>query len=110
GIMNGAVPPAGTAALGGSALGGGILIHEYRTERTMRASRVLLSLRFPETDALHAKAALSGISGLTDRVELVFETAASQGEIRHYLLVPAGVRESVVSILCGAMPGLRVTD
>lgn len=108
--MNSDLIPAVVAAGGGSALATGIWVHEHRDMQAMRASRIYLSLRFPETDALHAKAALSGISGLSGRIELVFETLASPQGIRHYLLVPAGARGSVVATLCGAMSGLRVAE
>lgn len=109
--MNDALIPAIIAASGGSALGAGLMLHEQRTEAAMRASRVRLALTFPAgTDPMGAKAALAGLAGLDWRLECVFEVQASEDGIRHYLLVPAAVRGSVVSTLSGAMPGFRVAE
>lgn len=109
--MSDAVLPAVIAAAGGGALGGAILISEARAERTMRASRQRLSLRFPTgVDPLAAKAALTALAGLDWQAECVFEVQASEDGIRHYLLVPAAVRASVTATLAGALPGLRIAD
>lgn len=109
--MNEAIIPAMAAAVGGTALGGSILIHEARAESAMRASKVRLGITFPaNADALYAKAALSAIAGTDSRLEYVFELDATDDGIRYYLLVPAAARVSVVSMLQGALPGLRVAD
>jgi hypothetical protein len=106
-----AIIPGVIAAGGGSALAVGIFAHEARAEAAMRASRIRLELIFPRgVDALYAKAALSGLAGLSDRLECVFEVEATEGRVRHFLYVPATVRESVVSTLTGAMPGLRTRE
>jgi Type IV secretion-system coupling protein DNA-binding domain len=107
--VNDALLPGLVAAGGGSALAAGIYVREARAEAAMRASRVRLALTFPTgVGVLQARAALSGMAGLSPRVEWVFEVAASEGGIHHYLLVPAEVRHTVVSMLTGALPGLRV--
>jgi hypothetical protein len=109
--VNDALIPAITAAVGGAALGGAILVSEARAESAMRASRVRLALTFPASvDPLHVKAALSAIAGISDRLELILETEATEGGIRHYLWVPAEVRVSVVSSLAGALPGVRAIE
>ncbi|HYM55683.1 MAG TPA: hypothetical protein VES97_09985 [Solirubrobacteraceae bacterium] len=109
--MKGDLAPAVIAAGGGSALMAGIWLHETRQAQAMRASRLRLGLRFPASlDPVGAKAALSGLSGLPDDAELLFETAAGAGGIKHFLWVPAAVRASAESILTGAMPGLRVAE
>jgi hypothetical protein len=88
----------------------GIWAHEYRRDEAMRASRVRLALRFPlGADPASAKVALSGIAGISDWVECVFEVAMSSEGVYHYVLVPAAVRESVASVLRAALPGLRLT-
>ncbi|HEY4810997.1 MAG TPA: hypothetical protein VIH71_08075 [Solirubrobacteraceae bacterium] len=109
--MNEAIIPAMAAAVGGTALGGTILIHEGRAESAMRASRVRLKITFPvSADVLYAKAALGAIAGTDPRLEYVFELDATNDGVRYYLLVPAVARASVVSMLQGALPGLRVAD
>jgi hypothetical protein len=76
----------------------------------MRASMVRLALRFPlGADPASAKIALSGIAGISESVECVFEVAMTSEGVRHYVLVPAAVRESVASVLRAALPGLRLT-
>jgi hypothetical protein len=109
--MNSDLIPALAAAGGGSLLIGGIWFHESRQAEAMRRSRVRLSLRFPAAlDPLAAKATLAGLSGLPEANELLFEVAAGSDGIKHVLWVPAAVRASVVSVLTGAMPGLRVAE
>ena len=77
----------------------------------MRASRVRLSMRFPlGVDPAAARSALSGLAGLPDRMELVFETAITSEGVSHYLVVPSAVRASVVSTMTGALPGLRLAE
>jgi hypothetical protein len=109
--MNGEVVPAVVAATGGSALLGGIWLHEHRHGEAMRASRVCLALRFPTgLEPLRAFAALDGLSGLPHTTELVAEVVAGEGRIEHLLWVPASVRASVESILTGVIPSLRVSE
>jgi hypothetical protein len=108
--LNGELPLIAVAGTG-SAMLAGIHIYERRAEAAMRASRVRLALTFPSgVDPLQAKAALAGVAGLPDRFECIFEVAATGDGIKHFLLVPAAVRESVVATLTGAMPGLRTED
>jgi hypothetical protein len=107
--VNDAIIPSIVAAGGGGALFGGILIQERRADAAMRASRVRLSLVFPAgADPTHAMAALGSLAGGSDRLEYVFEVSASNEGIRHFLLVPAAAKASVVATLTGALPGLRV--
>jgi hypothetical protein len=109
--LNDALLPGLVAASGGSALALGIYVHEARAEAAMRANRVRLELRFPaDAGALQAKAALGAIAGLSPRIECVLEVAASESGIRHYLLIPADVRRTVVAMLGGALPGLRAVE
>ena len=109
--MNADLTPAVVAAGGGSLLMGGILIHERRRDEVMRASRVRLGLRFPVSlEPLRAFAALDGLSGLPHTSELIFEVAAREGSIEHFLWVPAAVRSSVTSTLGGVIGSLRVTE
>jgi hypothetical protein len=109
--MNSDLVPAAIAASGGSALVAGIWIHERRADEAMRASRVRLGLRFPVAlEPLRAFAALDGLSGLAHTTELVAEVVAGEGSIAHFLLVPVGVRSSVVSTMTGVIGGLRLTD
>jgi len=101
--------PAAVAVGGGSALLGGIYLHERRQWAAMRASRERLGLRFPIGAGVEAAAAaLVGLSGLRQPVELVAETWAEEHGIRHSLLVPGAVRRSVSAGLTGVLPGLRV--
>jgi hypothetical protein len=109
--MNSDLIPALAAAGGGSVLIGGIWLRENRQTEAMRRSRVRLGLRFPASlDPLAAKASIIGLSGLPEANELLFEVAADRDGIKHFLWVPAIVRASVVSVLTGAMPGLRVAE
>jgi Type IV secretion-system coupling protein DNA-binding domain len=109
--MNSDLIPALAAAGGGSVLIGGIWLHESRRAEAMRRSRVRLGLRFPASlDPLAAKASIIGLAGLPEANELLFEVAADGDGIKHFLWVPATVRASVVSVLTGAMPGLRVAE
>jgi hypothetical protein len=55
-------------------------------------------------------AAWDGLSGLPYTTELVAEVVATEGSITHSLLVPQAARESVRSVLVGAVPSVRVTD
>jgi hypothetical protein len=108
--MNGELPLVAVAGAG-SALLAGIHLYERRADEAMRASRVRLALTFPSgLDPVNAKAALAGLAGQSDRLEFIFEVAASEDGVRHALLVPAAARDSVVATLSGAMPGLRVAD
>jgi hypothetical protein len=89
---------------------GAIWAHEHRREEAMRASRVRLALRFPlGADPIAAKVALSGIAGISDWTECVFEVAMTAEGVRHCVLIPAAVRESVASVLRAGLPGLRLT-
>jgi hypothetical protein len=72
---------------------------------------VRLALRFPaDVEPVVAKTSLNALSGLPDEVELLFEIAADGDGIKFFMWVPAVVRASVVAVLSGAMPGLRVTE
>jgi hypothetical protein len=107
--VNDAIIPALVAAGGGSALATSIYIHEARAEAAMRASRVRLGMTFPaNADPLYARAALSAIAGIDCRLECVFEVDATSDGVHYYVLIPAAVRSSVLSMLQGALPGLRV--
>jgi hypothetical protein len=109
--VNGDVVPALIAAGSGSVLVAGIWGYEHRRDEAMRSSRVRLSMRFPfGVDSVHAKAALSGLSGLSPDVELVVEVAADVSGIGHFLWVPAAVQKSVAAVLSGVMPGLRLAE
>jgi hypothetical protein len=109
--MNGDLIPALAAAGGGSALIGTIWGYERRRDEAMRASRVRLALRFPASlNPLAAKAVLSSLAGLPSEVELIFEVAADGDGITFFLWVPSTVKSSVVSVLTGAMPGLRAVE
>jgi hypothetical protein len=111
GKMNGELIPALAAAGGGSALIGTIWTYERRRDEAMRASRIRLALRFPASlDAIAARAALSSLAGLSSEVELLFEVVADGGGIMFFLWVPSSVKSSVVSVLRGAMPGLRAVE
>jgi hypothetical protein len=109
--MNEALTPAITAAVGGVALGGIIVVREARAEAAMRASRLRLKLTFPaNADPVYAKAALSAIAGTDWRLEYVFELEATESGIAYFLYVPEVARASVISTLQGALPGLRVAE
>jgi hypothetical protein len=109
--LNGDLIPALAAAGGGSALITSIWTYERRRDEAMRASRVRLALRFPASlNPLAAKAALSSLAGLQSEVELIFEVAADGDGITFFLWVPSAVKSSVVSVLSGAMPGLRAVE
>jgi hypothetical protein len=110
-MVNDPLLPATVALGSGSVLGGAILIAESRAEAAMRASRIRLAITFPaNADPVYAKAALAGIAGTDDRFEYVFEVEATAEGIRHYLLVPAEARASVIATLTGALPGLRAVE
>jgi hypothetical protein len=95
----------------GAAMLAGIHLRERRAEDAMRANRVRLALTFPAgVDPVQAKAALSAIAGIDQGQECVFSVEATAGVIRHFLLVPAAVRRSVVASLTGVMPGLGVKE
>lgn len=103
------VVPGVVAATGGSLMLGGIIFHERRRDAAMRASREFLGLRFPVgLDVAAARAALDGLSGLSQTTELVAEVQARAGSIGHGLWVPAAVRTQAQAALTGAMPGLSV--
>lgn len=107
--MNADLTPAVFAASGGSALITVIMAREHRLDAAMRRDRARLSARFPVSlDPAKARAALAGLSGLPDRVELVASVVASAEEIRHHLLVPSTT--TVLSGLVATMPGLRLVE
>jgi hypothetical protein len=109
--MNGDLAPAIIAAGGGSALLAGIWGYERRRDAAMRASLVRLSLRFPiGLEPLRAFAALDGLSGLPYTTELIFEVAAKEGSIEHFLWVPAAVRTSVQGTLTGVIGSVRIRE
>jgi hypothetical protein len=77
----------------------------------MRDSRVRLGLRFPAgLGPLRAIAALDGLSGLAHTNELIVEVKAGEGTIQHFVWVPAAIRRSVESTLCGVIGSLRITE
>ncbi len=89
----------------------GIATHEHVRDSRMRASRVRLSVRFPqELDAAVAVAALNALAGSAYTSELVVEVAARVGAITHTVIVPAVDRSSVESVLGGVIGSTRITD
>ncbi len=110
-MNNADLTPAIIAASGGGLLMAGIWTHERRADEAMRRSMVRLSVRFPVgLEPQAALAALDSFSGLPFGVEVVAELAACEGEVSHYLWVPSPVRSSVVSMLRGVIPSVRVTE
>jgi hypothetical protein len=109
--MNADLAPAVIAAGGGTALMVGIWTYERRRDAAMRASLVRLSLRFPVgLEPLRAFAALDSLSGLPYTNELIFEVAAREGSIEHFLWVPAAVRSSVQATVTGVIGSVRVRE
>ena len=109
--MNADLAPALIAASGGVTMIAGITAHEQRRERMMRASRVRLSLRFPQDlEPSVAVAALNGVAGSPYTSELVVETTARVGAISHGIWVPQAQRSSVESVLGGVIGSLRITE
>lgn len=107
--MNADLTPAVVAASGGSALITIIMAREHRLDAAMRRDRVRLAARFPlALDPAAARAALAGLSGLPEQVELVASTVASAEGIRHHFLVPGST--SVLTSLVAAIPGLRLIE
>lgn len=107
--MNADLTPAVVAASGGSALITIIMAREHRLDAAMRRDRVRLAARFPlALDPAAARAALTGLSGLPEQVELVASTVASSEGIRHHFLVPGST--SVLTSLVAAIPGLRLVE
>jgi hypothetical protein len=101
--------PALLAAGSGSALMGGIYLHEHRRDSVMRASRVRLNLRFPVGVASEAAfAVLDGLAGLPHTSELIAEVAAAEGRIEHALWVPAASRPAAEAALRGPVGSLRL--
>jgi hypothetical protein len=101
--------PAVTAAVGGSALLGGIVATEARQARRMRASRLPFVLTFPlATDAAGAKRALVALSGLSAANEVIAEVAGCNEQIVHRLWIPEAVAAAVCAQLRAAIPGLRI--
>ncbi len=104
-----ALTPAVIALGGGTALYGGIYLHEHRRETAMRASRETYSLVFPVgTDPGAAVAALRSLAGVDWRYELVAEVVAESDRIHHLLHLPSRVATSVIDHLSGGIPGLSV--
>ncbi len=107
--MNADLTPAVVAASGGSALITIIMAREHRLDAAMRRDRVRLAARFPlALDPAAARAALAGLSGMPEQVELVASTVANSEGIRHHFLVPGST--SVLSGLVSAIPGLRLIE
>lgn len=107
--MNADLTPAVVAASGGSALITIIMAREHRLDAAMRRDRVQLGARFPlALSPASARAALAGLSGLPEQVELVASTVASSEGIRHHFLVPGST--SVLTSLVAAIPGLRLVE
>lgn len=107
--MQSEVIPAVIAATGGVAALSAIAAHERGREQAMRASRLAYSVIFPiGAKAEAAAAALSSLSGIDDRFELVCEVAADADGIRHLVHLPERVATSVIDQLSAGLPGLRV--
>jgi hypothetical protein len=103
--------PALLAAGGGSALMGGIYMHEHKRDAAMRASRVRLLLRFPVGLTSEAAfAVLDGLAGLPHTTELIAEVAAAEGRIEHALWVPAASRPAAEAALVGPVGSLRLVE
>jgi len=76
----------------------------------MRRGRVRLELGFPAgVEPGAALAAVDGLAGISREVELVAEVAASEGHIQHAFWVPGSSVAMVRSLLCGAIPSLRLS-
>jgi hypothetical protein len=110
--MNGdPLTPAIIAGGAGATLMATVWAHERRQDEAMRKSFVRLAMRFPfGADPVRARVALGAISGGSNRNECVFEVTLTADGVRHYLLVPTAVRESVTSAFVGALPGLRFSE
>ncbi len=107
--MNGDVVPALVAAGGGSALLGGMYLHERRQREAMRSSRQRLDVRFPaELGVAGAQAALGALSGLAATSELVAEVAASEDGITHALCIPEAQVPGARAALTGALGSVRL--
>jgi hypothetical protein len=109
--VNGELVPAIAAASVGSAMLGSIALHQRSAEKTMLASRVRCSTRFPlALDPAAAGVALNAVVGVSEQMELVWEVEITSEGVTHTLLVPEPVRASVVAGLGAAIPALRVSD
>jgi hypothetical protein len=109
--VNAEITPALIAAGGGSAMLGGVWLHERRQREAMRASLAPLSLRFPlGLEASQAQAALDGLAGLPSNCELVAEVVARAGTISHQLRVPKPLLSPAQASLTGAIPSLRISE
>jgi hypothetical protein len=103
--------PAVMAVTGGSALLGGIYLHEHRQLEAMRSDRIRLGLRFPiAVDQGALEAALGQLVGLGRECELVAETIATDRGVRFCLLVPRPREAAVRAALTGAIPSLTITS
>ncbi len=99
------------AAGGGSTMIAGIAAFEHKQAERMRASRVILSTRYPmNLEAAQISAAWESLAGLPYTTELIAEILATEGSITHSLLVPQAACESVRSTLTGVIPSLRLAD
>jgi hypothetical protein len=109
--VNADLTPALIAAGGGSAMLGGIWLHERRRIEAMRTSLTPLSLRFPlGLEATQAQAALEGLAGLPSTCEIVAELAAREGAISHRLWVPRALLSPTQASLTGAVASLRMDE
>jgi DNA helicase HerA-like ATPase len=108
--VNADLTPALIAAGGGMTMIAGITAREQHQDQVMRKERVRLVVRFPVLDATQAKAACSSLAGLSDRLEVIFETATDASGIHHAIWLPASARASITSMLTAVMPGLRVAE
>lgn len=103
--------PAVTAAVGGSALLGGIVVAEVQQARRMRASRLPFVLTFPlATDTATAKRALVALSGLSAANEILAEVSGRDEGITHRLYLPQAVAAATCAQLRAAIPGLRIEE
>lgn len=106
--MAGELVPAVVAVTGGTALIGGIAVHEAKREAAMRSSRRAYSVIFPVGAKPEAAlAAPVAISGLDHRFEFVFEVVADSDSITHLLHLPQGAEDAVIDVLTASFPAIR---
>lgn len=96
------------ALTAGTAMFGGVVIHETRRDRIMRDQRRPYRLTFPAgTQPSATLAALSAMSGLDPRFEIVCEVIATGDGIEHILHLPEEAAAAVIDILTSSLPSIR---